>query len=112
MKKVVLIITDGIGHSEKTEYNAFFHAKKPHYDYLFKHVPHSLISTYGLSVGLPEGQIGNSEVGHMSLGSGRILYQDLVKINNALQDKSIESNKALNSILRFYTNLAFMCIGK
>lgn len=99
MKKVVLIITDGIGHSEKTEYNAFFHAKKPHYDYLFKHVPHSLISTYGLSVGLPEGQIGNSEVGHMSLGSGRILYQDLVKINNALQDRSIESNKALNSIL-------------
>ncbi len=99
MQKVVLIITDGIGYSEKTDYNAFFHAKKPHYDYLFKHVPHSFISTYGLSVGLPEGQMGNSEVGHMSLGSGRILYQDLVKINNAIQDKSIESNKALCSIL-------------
>lgn len=99
MQKVVLIITDGIGHSEKTDYNAFFHAKKPHYDYLFKNVPHSLIHTYGLSVGLPDGQMGNSEVGHMSLGSGRVLYQDLVKINNALQDGSIESNVVLNSIL-------------
>ncbi|MDY5185677.1 2,3-bisphosphoglycerate-independent phosphoglycerate mutase [Helicobacter trogontum] len=99
VQKVVLIITDGIGYSEKTEYNAFFHAKKPHYDYLFQHVPHSLISTYGLSVGLPEGQMGNSEVGHMSLGSGRILYQDLVKINTALQDQSIKSNNAFNTII-------------
>lgn len=109
MQKVVLIITDGIGHSEKTDYNAFFHAKKPHYDYLFKNVPHSLIRTYGLSVGLPHGQMGNSEVGHMSLGSGRVLYQDLVKINNAMQDGSIESNPALNSLLDS-VNTLHLCV--
>ena len=78
-KKVVLVITDGIGYSSKTEHNAFYNASKPIYDKLFKEVPHSLIDTFGLSVGLPEGQMGNSEVGHMSIGSGRVLYQDLVK---------------------------------
>lgn len=109
MQKVVLIITDGIGHSEKTDYNAFFHAKKPHYDYLFNNVPHSLIHTYGLSVGLPQGQMGNSEVGHMSLGSGQVLYQDLVRINNAIKDSSIESNAALNSILDS-VNTLHLCV--
>ena len=98
-KKVVLIITDGIGHSEKLDYNAFHHAKKPHYDYLFKHVPNSLVRTFGISVGLPDNQMGNSEVGHMSLGSGRVLFQDLVKINNAIEDKSLDSNPALLQIL-------------
>ncbi len=108
-KKVVLIITDGIGYSEKTQYNAFYHAKKPHYDYLFKHVPNSLIKTHGLSVGLPEGQMGNSEVGHMSLGSGRILFQDLVKINMAIDDNSIAKNEALNFVLDS-TNTMHLCI--
>ena len=78
--KVILVITDGIGYNSSCEFNAFCQAKKPTYDYLFKNIPNSLIKTYGLSVGLPEGQMGNSEVGHMTIGSGRILYQDLVKI--------------------------------
>ena len=98
-KKVLLIITDGIGYNPKTTYNAFYHAKKPHYDYLFQNIPNSLITTHGLSVGLPHGQMGNSEVGHMSLGSGRIIFQDLVKINNAIDDKSIANNAALRDIL-------------
>ena len=85
-KKAILVITDGIGYSPKTEHNAFFNATKPTYDNLFKDVPHSLIDTFGLSVGLPEGQMGNSEVGHMSIGSGRVLYQDLVKISLALSE--------------------------
>ena len=72
-KKAILVITDGIGYSEKTEYNAFFHATKPTYDTLFETTPYSLIDTFGLSVGLPLGQMGNSEVGHMTLGSGRVL---------------------------------------
>lgn len=76
--KSILVITDGIGYSEKTQYNAFYHAKKPTYDYLFANVPYGMIDTFGMSVGLPEGQMGNSEVGHMCIGSGRILYQDLV----------------------------------
>ena len=98
-KKAVLVITDGIGYSAKTENNAFYNAYKPTYDKLFKEVPHSLIDTFGLSVGLPEGQMGNSEVGHMSIGSGRILYQDLVKISLALPDKSFESNKEFQNLL-------------
>ena len=97
-KKAILVITDGIGYSEKTQNNAFFHATKPTYDKLFSEVPHSLIDTFGLSVGLPEGQMGNSEVGHMSIGSGRVLYQDLVKISLALKDNSLEKNEVLQDL--------------
>ena len=82
IQKTVLIITDGIGCKPNSACNAFKDATKPTYDKLFKEVPSVLISTHGLSVGLPEGQMGNSEVGHMTIGSGRILYQDLVKIRN------------------------------
>jgi 2,3-bisphosphoglycerate-independent phosphoglycerate mutase len=91
-KKAVLIITDGIGYSSKTEFNAFHHAKKPTYDNLFKNHPYGMVSTYGLSVGLPDGQMGNSEVGHMTIGSGRILYQDLVKITKSIEDKTLAKN--------------------
>ena len=99
IQKTVLIITDGIGYKPQGGCNAFEAAKKPTYDMLFKTAPHALISTYGLSVGLPEGQMGNSEVGHMTIGSGRILYQDLVKISLALEDGSIEENQVLKDIL-------------
>ena len=99
-KKTVLVITDGIGYSTKNEHNAFYKAKKPTYDKLFKEVPHSFIETSGLSVGLPQGQMGNSEVGHMSIGSGRVLYQDLVKISLALSDKTLESNEVLQTLLK------------
>lgn len=97
-KKAILVITDGIGYSSKTEFNAFYSAKKPTYDKLFSTVPHSLIDTFGLSVGLPEGQMGNSEVGHMCIGSGRILYQDLVKISLALSENRLESNPQLQNL--------------
>jgi 2,3-bisphosphoglycerate-independent phosphoglycerate mutase len=99
-KKAILVITDGIGYSSKTEYNAFYSAKKPTYDKLFKEVPHSFIDTFGLSVGLPEGQMGNSEVGHMSIGSGRVLYQDLVKISLALAEDSMENNEELQKLFK------------
>ncbi len=98
-KKTVLVITDGIGFSANTEYNAFYNATKPTYDKLFKETPHSLIDTSGLSVGLPEGQMGNSEVGHMSIGSGRVLYQDLVKISLALSENTLEDNEVLQTLL-------------
>lgn len=106
--RTILIITDGIGYSQKTEFNAFYNATKPTYDELFKTTPYSMIETYGLSVGLPEGQMGNSEVGHMCMGSGRVLYQDLVEIslslkNNTIRDKSefkelIEKSKDIHLI--------------
>ncbi len=99
-KKAILVITDGIGYCSKTEHNAFYNANKPTYDKLFSKVPHSLIDTFGLSVGLPEGQMGNSEVGHMSIGSGRVLYQDLVKISLALQDGSLEKNEVLQDLFK------------
>ena len=98
-QKTILIITDGIGCKPDSTCNAFKDAVKPTYDRLFESAPRALISTHGLSVGLPEGQMGNSEVGHMTIGSGRILYQDLVKISLALEDGSIEENEALNRTL-------------
>ena len=99
IQKTILIITDGIGSKPDGSCNAFEGATKPTYDTLFKTVPNTLISTYGLSVGLPEGQMGNSEVGHMTIGSGRILYQDLVKISLALEDGSIAQNTVINETL-------------
>jgi len=92
-KKALLIITDGIGHNSSCDYNAFCNANKPTYDELFKNTPYSLIKTYGEHVGLPDGQMGNSEVGHMSIGSGRVLYQDLVKVNLAIQNDSLKENE-------------------
>ena len=91
-KKTVLIITDGIGHNSSCNFNAFCNAKKPTYDYLFSNVPYSLIHTYGEYVGLPDNQMGNSEVGHMTIGSGRVLYQDLVKIHLAIKNDSLKDN--------------------
>ncbi len=99
IQKTILIITDGIGCKPDSICNAFKDATKPTYDKLMVDVPKTLISTHGLSVGLPEGQMGNSEVGHMSIGSGRILYQDLVKVSLAIEDGSIENNEALNGTL-------------
>ena len=99
-KKAILVITDGIGFSQNVENNAFYRAKKPTYDHLFATVPHSLVQTYGIGVGLPDGQMGNSEVGHMSIGSGRVLYQDLVKISLALQENTMSSNEVFKSTLK------------
>jgi len=96
--KTILIITDGIGYAPNSACNAFEMANKPTYDNLFQNTPYSLIHTYGKYVGLPDGQMGNSEVGHMSIGSGRVLYQDLVKISMALEDGSIKKNEALQTI--------------
>ncbi|WP_456403686.1 2,3-bisphosphoglycerate-independent phosphoglycerate mutase [Hydrogenimonas sp.] len=98
-KRTILMITDGIGYKPGSRANAFEAARKPTYDRLFETVPHALIHTYGLHVGLPEGQMGNSEVGHMTIGSGRVLYQDLVKISLALKDGSLATNPVLQELL-------------
>ncbi|WP_305868927.1 2,3-bisphosphoglycerate-independent phosphoglycerate mutase [Helicobacter pylori] len=98
-QKTLLIITDGIGYRKDSDHNAFFHAKKPTYDLMLQTLPYSLIDTHGLSVGLPKGQMGNSEVGHMCIGAGRVLYQDLVKISLSLQNDDLKNNPAfLNTI--------------
>ncbi len=94
-KRCVLIITDGIGIDDGEQFNAFKLASKPTYDRLFENYPYSRIKTYGQFVGLPQGQMGNSEVGHMTIGSGRVLYQDLVKIDKAIADDSLKTNKTI-----------------
>ncbi len=104
-KKAILIITDGIGYNESDNFNAFKNATTPTYDNLFKNVPYSLIHTYGNHVGLPNGQMGNSEVGHMTIGSGRVLYQDLVKINMAIEKNTLNENKVLKNIIEASNNI-------
>ena len=104
-KKAILIITDGIGHNESNSFNALTNANTPTYDYLFKNIPYSLIHTYGKYVGLPDGQMGNSEVGHMTIGSGRVLYQDLVKINIAIEDNSLKDNQIIKNTIENSNNI-------
>ena len=81
MKPVVLIVLDGLGHREQTNANAVALAHKTTWPRLLSRYPTTLLHCSGLAVGLPEGQMGNSEVGHTILGGGRIVYQDLVRIN-------------------------------
>lgn len=87
-----LIILDGFGYREDPDSNAIFHAKKPNFDRLWQTAPHTLISGSGLDVGLPDGQMGNSEVGHMSLGSGRIIYQNITRIDNEIDTGAFFDN--------------------
>ncbi len=103
--KALLIITDGIGHNDSNSFNALINANTPTYDYLFKNTPYSLIHTSGEEVGLPKGQMGNSEVGHMTIGTGRVLYQDLVKINMSIKNKSIIGNEVLNKTINISNNI-------
>lgn len=94
-KKVALIILDGWGIGAKDDSDGIHLAKTPFFDSLMKTKPQSYLKTYGEHVGLPDGQMGNSEVGHLNIGAGRIVYQDLVKINKAIEDKSIRTNQRL-----------------
>lgn len=91
-KPVVLLILDGFGYSEKTKYNAIAAAHKPVFDKLWANNPKSLIETSGMAVGLPEGQMGNSEVGHMTIGAGRVVYQNFTRINKAISDGDFFTN--------------------
>ncbi len=91
----LLLILDGWGHREETEHNAIAAANTPVWDALWKDCPHTLISTSGTDVGLPEGQMGNSEVGHMNMGAGRVVYQSLTRIDKAVQDGDFFQNPAL-----------------
>ena len=94
-KPVVLVILDGFGHREEADNNAIFHANTPVYDQLRNDYPHGLISGSGMDVGLPDGQMGNSEVGHMNLGAGRVVYQDFTRITKAIEDGDFFDNPAL-----------------
>ena len=94
-KPAVLVILDGFGHREEAEHNAIHHARTPVYDALRQQYPNGLISGSGMDVGLPDGQMGNSEVGHMNLGAGRVVYQDFTRITKAIDDGSFFENATL-----------------
>ena len=96
-KKTVLIILDGWGHGDKTKSDAVYHASTPFVDSLYKNYPNCELKTFGEHVGLPKGQMGNSEVGHLNIGAGRIVYQDLAKINIACEDNSIAEMENLKT---------------
>ena len=94
-KKVILMILDGWGITQNPEVSAISKANTPFIDSLFKDYPNAQLLTHGMNVGLPEGQMGNSEVGHMNLGAGRIVYQDLAKINQAVENNSLITEPVL-----------------
>lgn len=91
-RPVVLVVLDGWGYREQTEGNAIAMARTPTWDRLWARAPRTLLEASGRAVGLPEGQMGNSEVGHMNLGAGRVVVQDLVRIGDAIRDGSFFSN--------------------
>ena len=94
-KPLVLVILDGCGHSDDKQYNAVANANRPVWENLWHDGhPSTLIGTSGLAVGLPDGQMGNSEVGHMTIGAGRVIYQNFTRINKALNDGDFDSNPA------------------
>lgn len=92
---IALIILDGFGINEATEGNAIKAAKKPHIDSYFKNYPNTILYASGMSVGLPDGQMGNSEVGHTNIGAGRVVYQELTRITKSINDGDFFSNEAL-----------------
>ena len=97
---VLLLILDGFGYRENPDHNAIALAAKPNWDRLWRDYPHTLIGTSGLTVGLPDGQMGNSEVGHLNIGAGRVVYQELTRIDLSIQDGSFYRNPALLQAVR------------
>ena len=94
-KKALLVILDGWGFGDHTKRDVISSTATPYWDYLQKTYPYSQLQASGENVGLPDGQMGNSEVGHLNIGAGRVVYQDLVKINIAARDNSILDNPAI-----------------
>ena len=94
-KKALLMILDGWGFGNQGKGDVIFNTPTPYWDYLMSTYPHSQLQASGENVGLPDGQMGNSEVGHLNIGAGRVVYQDLVKINRACADNSILQNKEI-----------------
>lgn len=103
-RPLALIILDGFGYREATEANAIASARKPNWDYLWNKYPHTTIAGSGRCVGLPEGQMGNSEVGHLNMGAGRIVHQDLTRIDLAIERGEFFHNEALLNAIKLAKN--------
>ena len=100
-KKALLMILDGWGLGDQKKDDVIFNTPTPDWDYLMNNYPHSQLQASGENVGLPDGQMGNSEVGHLNIGAGRVVYQDLVKINRACADNSILQNPEIVSAFSY-----------
>src|SRR6516165_9566450 len=100
-RKVILIIMDGWGLGKVASADAIQHAKTPFVSSLYKQYPNTTLTTCGEAVGLPDGQMGNSEVGHLNLGAGRIVYQELERINVAIKNGTFQKNKELLDSLNY-----------
>ncbi|MBF0310129.1 MAG: 2,3-bisphosphoglycerate-independent phosphoglycerate mutase [Magnetococcales bacterium] len=96
-RPLILVVLDGWGMRDDATHNAIRQARTPYFSEWWRTRPHALLRTSGLHVGLPAGQMGNSEVGHMNLGAGRVVYQDLTRINLAMESGALQSNKALQA---------------
>ena len=99
--KAFLLILDGWGIGQKPEADAIFQANTPYFDSLWSKYPHSTLVTHGEDVGLPDGQMGNSEVGHLNIGAGRIIWQQLARINKAVRERELHQNKTLLDALDY-----------
>src|SRR5882672_9008397 len=99
-KPIVLTVLDGWGYRAETKGNAIALARKPNYDRLLKDFPNTLIQTSGPYVGLPEGQMGNSEVGHLNIGAGRVVHMDITRIDELIATGDFFSNPALVSAVK------------
>ena len=104
-KPLVLLILDGWGYREEVQYNAIAAAHKPNWDAIWRRYPHTLIQASEAAVGLPSSQMGNSEVGHLNLGAGRVVYQEYTRINRAIADGSFFTNKVLTDAVDAARNL-------
>ena len=116
MKPTMLMILDGYGINKDTEGNAIAQAHKPNLDEIFASYPNTTLKACGLDVGLPAGQMGNSEVGHLNIGAGRIVYQDLTKITKAIENGSFLKTRSLTeqwttveaTALRFTCSVSYL----
>ena len=113
IKPLLLMILDGWGHREEIEGNAIAQAKVPNFHRLEETYPHTFLDASGEEVGLPEGQMGNSEVGHLNMGAGRVVYQELTRINKAIKDKTFFKNAVLLEAMKNarLQNKAFHLMG-
>ena len=102
--RTCLLILDGWGIGQVPAADALRAAHTPCMDGLFEKYPHTTLTTFGYEVGLPDGQMGNSEVGHLNLGAGRVVYQDLARINKAIDDHELQHNTALKNCIAYAKN--------
>lgn len=100
-KKSMLVILDGWGLGKRPEVDAIKEGETPFFDQLMRDYPNAHLTTYGEDVGLPEGQMGNSEVGHLNIGAGRVVYQELARINKAVKEKTLQSTPAIQALINY-----------